>query len=273
MRQFVIPSLSSIESYIRAVNSFPILTLEEEQSLAIRLKESNDLTAAHALIVSHLRVVVSIVRGYSGYKLPTEDLIQEGNIGLMKAVKKFDPDRGVRLVSLAYVWIKAQINEYVIRNWRQVKIAYTKDQRKLFFNLRSLRQDLHTLNQSQVKEIASQLKVSEKDVVEMEARFANTEMHLDQSYDDEDDLQIEIADESAEPLKLLEYSEHEHKLSNGMETGLAELDSRSRFIIEARWMSDEKATLFDLSQKLNISQERVRQIEAKALDKLKKAMT
>ena len=266
-------AVGSLESYVQSVNRFPVLSHEEELSLAMRLKTQNDLDAARQLVLSHLRVVVSVARGYSGYGLPQADLIQEGNIGLMKAVKRYDPDRGVRLVSFALHWIRAEIHEYVVRNWRMVKIATTKAQRKLFFNLRSMKKGLEPLKPQQVTEIAQQLNVSEHDVVEMEARFAGHELVLDPltAEDDESNAPIHYLADSAEhePSTILETSEHEHLQTEGLAKALASLDARSRRIVEARWLrEDNSATLHELAAEFNVSAERIRQIEQKALLKM-----
>ena len=271
-----IPSaVGSLEGYIQAVNRFPVLSHEEELSLATRFKTKNDLDAARQLVVSHLRVVVSVARGYAGYGLPQADLIQEGNIGLMKAVKRYDPERGVRLVSFALHWIRAEIHEYVIRNWRMVKIATTKAQRKLFFNLRSMKQGLEPLKPQQVSEIARQLNVSEHDVVDMEARFAGHEIALEPLAGDEDEGYAPIsylADNAEhEPSQILEAAEREHLHTSGLAQALASLDERSRRIVEARWLHEEEehsATLHELAAEFNVSAERIRQIEQKALMKM-----
>ncbi len=271
-----IPSaVGSLEGYIQAVNRFPVLSHDEELSLATRFKTENDLDAARQLVVSHLRVVVSVARGYAGYGLPQADLIQEGNIGLMKAVKRYDPERGVRLVSFALHWIRAEIHEYVIRNWRMVKIATTKAQRKLFFNLRSMKQGLVPLKPQQVSEIAQQLNVSEHDVVDMEARFAGHEIALEPLSGDEDESYSPInylADNAEhEPSYILEAAEREHMHTSGLQQALASLDERSRRIVEARWLRDEEehsATLHELAAEFNVSAERIRQIEQKALSKM-----
>ena len=276
-----IPSaIGSIEGYVQAVNRFPVLTQEEELSLATRFKVQNDLDAARQLVLSHLRVVVSVARGYAGYGLPQADLIQEGNVGLMKAVKRYDPARGVRLVSFALHWIRAEIHEYVIRNWRMVKIATTKAQRKLFFNLRSMKEGLEPLRPQQVSEIASQLNVSEHDVVEMEARFAGHEVALEPLAGEEDDNYAPInylADNAEhEPSSILEAAEREHLHTSGLAQALASLDERSRRIVEARWLreSDEHAaTLHELAAEFNVSAERIRQIEQKALSKMQALMS
>jgi RNA polymerase sigma-32 factor len=263
-----IPSLSagSLESYISSVKSFPMLSHEEELSLATRFQRDNDLDAARNLVLSHLRVVVSVARGYSGYGLPQADLIQEGNIGLMKAVKRYDPSRGVRLVSFALHWIRAEMHEYILRNWRMVKIATTKAQRKLFFNLRSMKQGLGSLKPQEVTKIAQTLKVSENDVIEMEARFNGREMALESDVDDEDDKFSPIAylaaDTYNEPSNTLERSERQHLETAGLSRALDSLDERSRRIIEARWLkeSEDVATLHDLAAEFDVSAERIRQI-------------
>ncbi len=269
-----IPSaLGSLEGYIQSVKRLPVLTQEQEYALAIRLKNENDLDAARDLVMSHLRVVVSVARGYAGYGLPQADLIQEGNIGLMKAVKRFDPDRGVRLVSFALHWIRAEIHEFVIRNWRMVKIATTKAQRKLFFNLRSMKQGMEPLKAQQINEIAQQLNVSEHDVVEMEARFAGHEVALEPGDGDDDNYAPSYylaGDVEQEPSRILETAEQEHLQSSGLSTALAILDERSRRIVEARWLRDDNAaTLHDLAAEFNVSAERIRQIEQKALEKIR----
>jgi RNA polymerase sigma-32 factor len=275
---FPVPSaVGSLESYIQAVNRFPVLTQEQEFDLATRFKTESDLDAARQLVLSHLRVVVSVARGYAGYGLPQADLIQEGNIGLMKAVKRYDPDRGVRLVSFALHWIRAEIHEFVVRNWRMVKIATTKAQRKLFFNLRSMKQGLEPLKPQQVSEIAQQLNVSERDVVEMEARFAGHDMALDPSGSDEDDsyapIQYLADSDEHEPSRMLETAERERLQTSGLANALAGLDERSRRIVEARWLNeDESATLHELAAEFNVSAERIRQIEQKALGKMQAAL-
>lgn len=271
-------AVGSLDSYIQAVNRFPILTQDEEMELALRFRNENDLDAARRLVLSHLRVVVSVARGYAGYGLPQADLIQEGNIGLMKAVKRFDPGRGVRLVSFALHWIRAEIHEFVVRNWRMVKIATTKAQRKLFFNLRSIKQGLEPLRPQQVSEIARQLNVSEHDVVEMEARFAGQELALDPATSDEDESYAPIqylADrEEHEPSAILESNERERLQTTGLAKALDSLDERSRRIVEARWLREDRvATLHELAAEFNVSAERIRQIEQKALSKMKMAVT
>jgi len=275
-----LPTLSpvgSLEGYIQAVNGVPLLTHEEELELATRFRRDSDLDAARQLVMSHLRVVVSVARGYNGYGLPQADLIQEGNIGLMKAVKRYDPERGVRLVSFALHWIRAEIHEYVLRNWRLVKIATTKAQRKLFFNLRSMRHGLETLRPLQVKEIAHTLNVSEQDVVEMEARFNGHELALEADANDEDDPFAPIAyladDAENEPSRLLEKSETEHRNTAGLNLALEGLDERSRRIIDARWLREgESATLHELAAEFGVSAERIRQIEQKAMAKMQASL-
>ncbi|MCC7486539.1 MAG: RNA polymerase sigma factor RpoH [Burkholderiales bacterium] len=273
-----IPSAAvGLESYIQAVNSFPILSQEEETALARRLREHGDLEAARRLVVSHLRVVVAIARGYMGYGLPQADLIQEGNIGLMKAVKRFDPERGVRLVSFAVYWIRAEMHEFILRNWRIVKVATTKAQRKLFFNLRSLKQGLGSLGADDVKRIARQLRVSPDDVAEMETRLGGQDLALESSTDDDEAAYAPIAylaAENAEPGRALEEAQGAERDSAGLARALQALDARSRRIIEARWLAErDPATLHDLARELGVSAERVRQIEAKALARMKGEMT
>jgi len=267
--------VGSIDAYIQAVNRFPILSVEEEQRLARRFRDENDLEAARQLVLSHLRLVVSLARGYLGYGLPHADLIQEGNIGLMKAVKRFDPDRGVRLVSFAMHWIKAEMHEYILRNWRLVKVATTKAQRKLFFNLRSMKKDLGPMSMGEVANVANELHVKPEEVVEMETRLAGQELAFEGERDDEDSFAPAqyIADEAAEPYRVLEAEEAERVKSAGLEKALATLDPRSRRIVEARWLREkDAATLHDLAAEFKVSAERIRQIEAKALDKMRKAL-
>ena len=267
-------AVGSLEAYIQSVNRLPVLTHEEELTLANRFKLEGDLEAARQLVLSHLRVVVSVARGYSGYGLQQADLIQEGNIGLMKAVKRYDPDRGVRLVSFALHWIRAEIHEFVVRNWRMVKIATTKAQRKLFFNLRSMKQGLGPLKPQQVTEIAQQLNVSEHDVLEMEARFSGHELALDPLGSEDEDaaytpIQYLADSEDHEPSSILETSEMEHLQTSGLSKALASLDERSRRIVEARWLREENAaTLHELADEFKVSAERIRQIEQKALSKM-----
>jgi RNA polymerase sigma-32 factor len=276
MNTIALPMISatgSLESYIQTINRFPLLTQEQETDYARRLRDSDDIEAARHLVLSHLRLVVSIARGYVGYGLPQADLIQEGNIGLMKAVKRFDPERGVRLVSFAMHWIRAEIHEYVLRNWRLVKIATTKAQRKLFFNLRSMKQGLGTLGAKEVQEVARKLGVKPEEVVEMETRLGGQDMALEPAGDDEHEQYAPIAylaADDAEPGKLLETEQTARLRSSGLEKALASLDARSRRIIEARWLTENEAlTLHDLAAEFKVSAERIRQIEAKALGKMK----
>ena len=265
----------SLEAYIQTVNRFPLLSLEEEQRLARRFRGEGDLEAARQLVLSHLRLVVALSRGYLGYGLPHADLIQEGNIGLMKAVKRFDPDRGVRLVSFAIHWIKAEIHEYILRNWRLVKVATTKAQRKLFFNLRSMKKGLAPLSMAEVERVAGELKVKPEEVVEMETRLSGQEVAFEGDREDEESYAPVhyLADEDAEPYRVLEAEESERVRAEGLQNALATLDPRSRRIVEARWLREkDAATLHDLAAEFNVSAERIRQIEAKALDKMRKLL-
>jgi len=269
-----IPSaVGSLDSYIQSVNSFPILSQAEEVRLARRLRDNDDLEAARQLIVSHLRVVVAIARGYLGYGLPQADLIQEGNIGLMKAVKRFDPERGVRLVSFAVHWIRAEIHEFILRNWRIVKIATTKAQRKLFFNLRSMKPGLNTLGSDEVKAIARELRVKPEEVVEMETRLGGKDVALEPAGDDSDESYAPIAylaDPDGEPGRILEHEQTARRQGEGLQKALASLDPRSRRIIEARWLREkDQSTLHDLAAEFGVSAERIRQIEHKAMQKMR----
>jgi len=267
----------SLESYLQSVNAFPILSQEEETTLARRLWNHGEIEAAQRLILSHLRFVVAIARGYKGYGLPQADLIQEGNIGLMKAVKRFDPERGVRLVSFAVHWIKAEIHEFIMRNWRLVKIATTKQQRKLFFNLRSMKQGIDTMNPQEVKAMATQLGVKSEEVIEMEKRFNGSDISLEPSSDEgEEDTYspINYLTDGTEPSKILEKEQITVLRDQGLQQSLASLDDRSRHIIESRWLREnDTATLHDLADELGVSAERVRQIEAKALQKMRGVIT
>ncbi len=272
-----VPSaLGSLESYIQASNRFPMLSVEQELDLARRFRKSDDLEAASQLVLSHLRLVVSVARGYLGYGLPHADLIQEGNVGLMKAVKRFDPERGVRLVSFAIHWIKAEIHEYILRNWRLVKIATTKAQRKLFFNLRSLKQGLNTMSPDEVGAMAKQLGVKPQEVVEMETRFTGQDIALEANSDEDDDRFAPIAylaDPHADPSEALAQQQSQRLQDDGLKAALAGLDERSRRIIERRWLSEgHEATLHELADEYGISAERIRQIEAKAMQKMKGAL-
>ena len=276
-----IPSaLGNIDAYIQAANRYPMLSGAEETSLAERFHNNGDVEAARQLVLSHLRLVISIARGYLGYGLPHSDLIQEGNIGLMKAVKRFDPARGVRLVSFAMHWIKAEIHEYILKNWRQVKVATTKAQRKLFFNLRSMKSDyegVDTLSGTQANEIAQRLGVKQEEVIEMETRLSGRDMALEGSPDDSDEAFAPIdylADSRYEPMRVLENQAIARLENEGLQEALAVLDARSRRIVEARWLHDgEGATLHDLAAEFDVSAERIRQIEVKALQKMRGVLT
>jgi RNA polymerase sigma-32 factor len=272
-----VPSLvGSLEGYIQVVNRVPMLTPERELELGRRLKEHNDLEAAKELVLSHMRLVVSISRHYLGYGLPHADLIQEGNIGLMKAVKRFDPERGVRLVSFAVHWIRAEIHEFILRNWRLVKIATTKAQRKLFFNLRSMKTHLGSLTLSETREMAKTLGVKPEEVTEMETRLLGKDLSLDPGPDDTEDWVSPIAylsDSEAEPCHELEVLENEARASAGLAKAMDGLDTRSRRIIEARWLKEEGgATLHELADEFGVSAERIRQIEMKAMQKMRGAL-
>jgi len=266
----------SLEAYIQTVNRIPLLTAQEERALALRWRDKQDLDAARQLVLSHLRLVVAVARGYLGYGLPHADLIQEGSIGLMKAVKRFDPDRNVRLVSFAIHWIRAEIHEYILRNWRLVKLATTKAQRKLFFNLRSMRKSLAPMTGKDVERVAAELRVKPEEVVEMETRLSGQEIAFEADHDDEEayaPVHYLAADPDAEPLHQLEARESEEVRAAGLEEALKTLDPRSRRIIEARWLREKNAlTLHDLAAEFKVSAERIRQIEAKALEKMRKAM-
>ena len=270
-----IPSATgSLDSYIQTVNRFPILSQQEETDAARRFRDHEDLDAARQLIVSHLRVVVSIARGYLGYGLPQADLIQEGNIGLMKAVKRFDPERGVRLVSFAVHWIRAEMHEFILRNWRVVKIATTKAQRKLFFNLRSMKPGLNTLSSDEVQAMAKQLGVKPAEVVEMETRLGGQDIALEPLSDDAEEKSYApiayLTDSGAEPSRALEHAQNARLTSEGLDKALTSLDPRSRRIIEARWLREQnQATLHDLAAEFGVSAERIRQIENKAMQKMR----
>jgi RNA polymerase sigma-32 factor len=286
--------LGHLDAYISAVNRMPMLTLEQEQEFARKLKNENDLEAAGKLVLSHLRVVVSVARQYLGYGLPHADLIQEGNIGLMKAVKRFDPDQGVRLVSYAMHWIKAEIHEYILKNWRMVKVATTKAQRKLFFNLRSMKQGLKaeadeatgthrdTLTASQIDSMAKDLNVKREEVMEMETRMSGGDVLLDPSPSDDGEVAYGpiayLADAHHEPTAMIEAHQRDLMASDGIATALASLDERSRRIVEERWLkvNDDGSgglTLHDLADEFGVSAERIRQIEVAAMKKMKAALT
>jgi len=266
----------SLDTYVQAVNRYPLLTQEQETALARRLRDEGDVDAARQLVLSHLRVVVSIARGYLGYGLPHADLIQEGNVGLMKAVRRFDPERGVRLVSFAVHWIRAEIHEFILKNWRIVKVATTKAQRKLFFNLRSLKQGHSTMGPEAVADMARLLKVRTEDVVEMETRMGGHDLALEPLSDDDEESFTPIAylaDPADEPGLVLEHDQSERARSQGLEQALAALDPRSRRIIEARWLREhDAATLHELAGEFGVSAERIRQIEGQAMKKMRVLM-
>ena len=266
-----------IESYLSSVHSIPILTKEEEQELAIKLYEEDDLEAARLLVIHHLRFVVHIARSYQGYGLPLADIIQEGNVGLMKAVDKYDPHRGVKVVSFAVHWIKAEINEYIIKNWRLVKIATTKAQRKLFFNLRSKKKTLEWLTKEEAEKIAKDLNVEVKDVLHMENRLSSNDASFDgpSSSDDDDDLMSPsqyLEDRTFDPELIVATSEAQDLNHNDLSAALKMLDDRSKDILQRRYLADKKATLHDLADEYDVSAERIRQIENGALKKLKDFM-
>ena len=275
--QMMLVPQGSIEGYIRAANEYPMLTAEEEKELAERLYYHEDLDAAKKLILSHLRFVIHVARGYSGYGLPQADLIQEGNIGLMKAVKRFNPEVGVRLVSFAVHWIKAEIHEYVLRNWRIVKVATTKAQRKLFFNLRKTKQRLGWFNENEVDIVANELGVSKEDVIEMESRMSGADVGFDLPTDDAEtetySPSLYLEDKSSNFAAELENENFESQATEQLGVALQSLDTRSQDIIKARWLDDNKATLHDLAAKYNVSAERIRQLETNALKKLKSAVS
>ena len=267
----------SLEGYIQAVNSIPVLSAEEERELAMRLQQDGDLEAARQLVMSHLRFVVHVAKSYSGYGLPQADLVQEGNIGLMKAVKRFDPSVGVRLVSFAVHWIKAEIHEYVLRNWRMVKVATTKAQRKLFFNLRKSKKRLGWLNHEEVQAVAADLGVSAADVTEMEARMSNYDQAFDLVGDDEDEGGFApvhyLEDKSSDLAANIENDNCDSHATRRLSAAMSTLYERSQHIIRARWLDDEsKTTLQELADTYGVSAERVRQLEKNALKKLKDAM-
>ena len=289
----MVPSLGNLDAYISAVNRLPLLTQEEELELARKLRDEGDLQAAGRLVLSHLRLVVSLSRQYLGYGLPQGDLIQEGNVGLMKAVKRFDPEQGVRLVSYAMHWIKAEIHEYILKNWRLVKVATTKAQRKLFFNLRSMKQGLkqdasetdgatyrNTLSDAEVRAIARDLQVKPEDVLEMEMRLSGGDVPLEPQSDDSDEAVAPIAylaDDAHEPTRVLESRTRDELSGDGITRALAVLDDRSRRIVEERWLkvNDDSSggmTLHDLAAEYGVSAERIRQIEVAALKKMRKAL-
>ena len=288
----LVPPLGNLDAYISAANRLPLLTLEEEQSAARALRDNNDLDAAGRLVMSHLRLVVSISRQYLGYGLPHGDLIQEGNVGLMKAVKRFDPDQGVRLVSYAMHWIKAEIHEYILKNWRMVKVATTKAQRKLFFNLRSMKQgfkadaadnDTHrnTLSEHEIDLMATKLNVKREEVMEMETRMSGGDVLLDPAPSDDGEQAFGpiayLADAAHEPTAMIESRQRDVLSTDGIATALSGLDERSRSIVEERWLkvNDDGSggmTLHELAAVYGVSAERIRQIESAAMKKMKKTL-
>jgi len=267
----------NLSAYVTSVSSIPILTVEQEKGLAERLYYQEDLDAARQLIMSHLRFVVHIAKSYSGYGLPQGDLIQEGNVGLMKAVKRFDPERGVRLVSFAVHWIKAEIHEYILRNWRIVKVATTKAQRKLFFNLRGAKKSLAWLNNDEVSAIAEDLGVDAKVVRQMEGRLSAHDAPFDMGADDDDDSAYQapanyLEDKRQDPVDLLEQQDWQKKSNDSLMAAMRDLDERSKDILNARWLTEQKSTLHDLADKYGVSAERIRQLEKNAMKKIKVAM-
>ncbi|MBP6484797.1 MAG: RNA polymerase sigma factor RpoH [Moraxella sp.] len=265
----------NLGAYINAVHQIPILTAEQEQELAHRYTDEGDVEAARLLVMSHLRFVIHIARSYSGYGLPQGDLIQEGNVGLMKAVKRFDPNKGVRLVSFAVHWIKAEIHEFVIRNWRIVKVATTKAHRKLFFNLRSLKKTNNQLTLEEAEAIAKDLNVTVKQVLEMESRLTSYDASFEAQSDDEDEGRYApqyFLEDAADPADMVEDADWEENNNSALMEAMEDLDDRSRDIVQQRWLNEQKATLHELAAEYNISAERVRQIEKNAMDKIKEAM-
>ncbi|SEK59034.1 RNA polymerase sigma-32 factor [Atopomonas hussainii] len=265
---------ANLEAYVSTVNSIPLLSVEQERELAERLYYQQDLDAARQLVMSHLRFVVHIARSYSGYGLAQADLVQEGNVGLMKAVKRFNPEMGVRLVSFAVHWIKAEIHEFILRNWRIVKVATTKAQRKLFFNLRRAKKGLGWLNNDEAHAVAQDLGVEVRDVREMESRLSGHDMAFDAPNDADDDSAYQapayyLEDHSADPSQLLEDADWTESANNNLHTALQGLDDRSRDILYQRWLAEEKATLHELAERYQVSAERIRQLEKNALNKLK----
>ncbi|HUF71715.1 MAG TPA: RNA polymerase sigma factor RpoH [Gammaproteobacteria bacterium] len=272
--QLLASPLGSLDHYIQQVSALPVLSVEEEQALATRLREDHDLEAARTLVMANLRFVVHIARGYTGYGLPLGDLVQEGNIGLMKAVRRFDPTVGVRLVSFAVHWIRAEIHEYVLRNWRLVKVATTKAQRKLFFNLRKSKERLGWLNAEETRAIADDLGVSARDVTEMERRLTGYDVSYDPSpaEDDEYSPSNYLPSPDQDPAEAIEQADWDDANHTSLELAMSDLDDRSRSIIERRWLADSKSTLHELAAEYHVSAERIRQIEAAAIGKLRGAM-
>lgn len=268
----------NIESYIQSVNNFPVISREDEQDLAVRLQKDNNLEAARQLVLPHLRFVVYIARGYNGYGLPLADLIQEGNIGLMKAIKRFDPERGVRLVSFAVHWIRAEIHEFILRNWRIVKVATTKAQRKLFFNLRSAKKRLGWLNDDEVNTVARDLGVKPETVLEMESRLSGQDIGFDGNNDDDDEKDYLtpsafLAQDNADPATEVEHDDLTSLQTKNLHHALSSLDERSQEILSARWLQEDKKTLHELAAVYHVSAERIRQLEKNALKKLKQSLS
>jgi len=277
-QDLTVSPVGSLDAYIQTVHGIPVLTPQQEKELAVRFHDEQDVEAARQLVLHHLRFVVHVARGYLGYGLPLGDLIQEGNIGLMKAVKRFDPDVGVRLVSFAVHWIKAEMHEYILKNWRIVKVATTKAQRKLFFNLRKSKKRLGWLNAAEVKAVAKDLGVTPEEVMEMESRLAGQDIGFDLTAESEDEDSASVApvtylaDESADPAESIEREDYETRSEARLGHALTGLDERSRHILQRRWLDEEKATLQELADKYHISAERVRQLENNAIRKLRTAM-
>jgi RNA polymerase sigma-32 factor len=269
----------NLDQYIQAAFSVPVLSAEHERDLAVRLRDTGDLEAARELVMSHLRFVVRIARGYNGYGLALGDLVQEGNIGLMKAVKRFNPDAGVRLVSYAVHWVRAEMHEFILRNWRIVKVATTKAQRKLFFNLRSKKQRLGWLNQEEVNAVAEDLGVKPETVLEMESRLSGSDIGFDLTAADDDEDSRHFApaayltDESNDPALTIEQDDWESETSNSLSIAMEQLDDRSRTILQERWLAEKKSTLHELAARYDVSAERIRQLEKNAIGKLKKSLT
>jgi len=277
-KELSVSPIGSLDAYIQAVHGIPVLTPEQEKALAVRYHDEQDLEAARQLVLHHLRFVVHVARGYMGYGLPLGDLVQEGNIGLMKAVKRFDPKVGVRLVSFAVHWIKAEMHEYILKNWRIVKVATTKAQRKLFFNLRKSKKRLGWMNAAEVKAIAKDLGVTPEEVLEMESRLAGQDIGFDLTPESEDEDSVSVApvtylaDEASDPAESVERQDYATRSEARLEHALTGLDDRSRHILQRRWLDEEKATLQELADKYHISAERVRQLENNAIKKLRTAM-
>ena len=277
-RDLAVSPVGSLDAYVQAVHAIPVLSVEQERELALRFHDEQDLEAARQLVLHHLRFVVHVARGYMGYGLPLGDLVQEGNIGLMKAVKRFDPGVGVRLVSFAVHWIKAEMHEYILKNWRIVKVATTKAQRKLFFNLRKSKKRLGWMNRAEVEAIAKDLGVTPEEVLEMESRLAGKDVGFDLTAESEDEDSATVApvtylaDVDADPAKAIEREDYEARSEAKLEHALTGLDDRSRHILQRRWLDEEKATLQELADHYKVSAERIRQLENNAIKKLRTVM-